>query len=140
MEEERDKNREENKKEENETENLESIPVAEPKKITARYLSMSSVRAIIRQPTPRTPMQSFREKIDDQFEGEGLQFQLEANLFAKGFLLGLAPSMVDIVSDVFSFKHFIQGDHYLKIAHNINEFKDENCSLVSETTVKTYGL
>ena len=68
---------------------------------------------------------------------ERLQFQLDASLFTKGLLLGLAPSMVDVVSDIFSVKHFIQGDFYLKRANNTAEFLKENCSFVSETISET---
>ena len=71
---------------------------------------------------------------------ERLQFQLDASLFTKGLVLGLAPSMVDVVSDIFSVKHFIQGDFYLKRANNTAEFLKENCSFVSETITKTIGM
>ena len=68
---------------------------------------------------------------------ERLQFQLDASLFTKGLVLGLAPSMVDVVSDIFSVKHFIQGDFYLKRANDTDEFLKENCSFVSETISET---
>ena len=61
----------------------------------------------------------------------GQKFEIEAGFLAKGLFAVLVPSMVDVITDVFSYKHFIEGDFYLKITNKSNGFENENCTLVS---------
>ena len=53
-----------------------------------------------------------------------LLFEFEASLSAKSLFVGLVPSLVDDITYVFSFKHFVQGDFYLKITNEwVSELK-----------------
>ena len=56
---------------------------------------------------------------------------INSDLIVKGLFTGLLPSLVDVVTDIFSFKHFVQGDFYTKTTHYNAEFTDENCTLKS---------
>jgi hypothetical protein len=51
-----------------------------------------------------------------------LRLELEAQMFAKGLFAGLVTSMVNVITDVISFKHFIQGDIYVKVTNISNGY------------------